>query len=98
MQYVGKTGGSVRDRLNGHRGHIRRGTEAFVMHNHFAGENGHEIASMIIKPIEICTDKDILNEREKFWIKELNTLYPYGLNMDASFAGIKNAFEHVKSK
>ena len=39
--------------------------------------------------------KKTLNEREKYWIAELNTVYPYGLNMDASFAGIKNAFEHV---
>ena len=39
--------------------------------------------------------KKTLNEREKYWIAELNTVYPYGLNMDASFAGINNAFEHV---
>ena len=96
MRYVGKTINTVRDRLNGNRGHIRRGTEAFVMYDHFAGNDGHDIANMIIKPIEICEDKKALNDREKFWIKELNTVYPYGLNMDASFAGIKNAFEHIK--
>ena len=96
MQYVGKTIETVRDRLNGHRGHIRRGTEALVMHEHFAGKDGHDIASITIKPIEVCNNKKTLNEREKYWIKELNTVYPYGLNMDASYAGIKNAFEHIK--
>ena len=96
MRYVGKTIETVRDRLNGHRGHIRRGTEAWVMYDHFAGKDGHGIASITIKPIEVCNDKRTLNEREKYWIKELNTVYPYGLNMDASYAGIKNAFEHIK--
>ena len=36
-----------------------------------------------------------LNKRENFWIAELNTVFPYGLNMDATFGGIKNAYQHV---
>ena len=95
MKYVGKTTASIRVRLNGHRGNIRHKTEAFVMLNHFAGTDGHGISNMAIKPIELCTDKNTLNIRERFWIAELNTAFPYGLNMDVSFAGIKNAYEYV---
>ena len=43
---------------------------------------------MIIKPIELC-NKDTINKCEKHWIAELNTVYPYGLNMDATFKGVK---------
>ena len=69
MKYVGKTTTSIRVRLNGHRGNIRHGTEAFVMLNHFAGTDGHGICNMAIKPIELCTDKNtgkVLDSRIKY--------------------------------
>ena len=94
MQYVGKTTESIRTRHNGHRGNMRAGSEAYIMLNHFLGKDGHGIGNMIIKPIELC-DKKTINEREKYWILELNTVFPYGLNMDAKFKGIKNAYNHV---
>ena len=94
MEYVGKTKNTIRTRFNGHRGNIRNHTEAFAMFEHFCGVNGHGIRNMVIKPIEICT-KDNINKREKHWIGELNTVFPYGLNMDASFKGIKNAYDHT---
>ena len=87
---MGKTIYSIRNRHNGHRGNIRHGTEAFVMYDYFCGINGHGLNNMIIKPIEICT-KENINKRERYWIAELNTVFPYGLNMDANFCGIKNA-------
>ena len=94
MQYVGKTIESIRTRHNGHRGHMRAGTEAYVMRNHFLGEDGHGAENMVIKPIEICNKKTI-NKQEKHWISELNTVFPYGLNMDIKSKGIKNAYHHV---
>ena len=96
MKYVGKTINSIRCRHNGHRGNIRNGTEAFVMKDHLLGKNGHGLSNMIIKPIELCT-KENINKREQFWIAELNTVFPYGLNIDAKFKGIKNAYTHVNS-
>ena len=73
---------------------IMCGTEAKVMYDHFFGADGHDLINMIIKPIELC---DIANlyEREKHWITTLNTVFPYGLNMDVQFKGIKNAYNHV---
>ena len=94
MQYVGKTTESIRTRHNGHRGNMRAGSEAFVMLNHFLGKDGHGIINMTIKPIEICNKKNI-NKQEKHWIAELNTVFPYGLNMDIKHKGIKNAYNYV---
>ena len=95
MKYVGKTTTTIRTRLNGHRGNIRKGTEAKIMLTHFTDAGGHGIASMVIKPIELCKDIVELGERENYWIAELNTVYPYGLNLDATFGKIKNAYLHV---
>ena len=95
MKYVGKTVNTIRDRLNGHRGAMRGRTEAEVMLNHFAGEKGHGIGNMIMKPIEGCANKSELDSKEKYWMKELNTVFPYGLNMDIKSKGIKNAYKYV---
>ena len=96
IKYVGKTWNSIRQRFNGHRGHLRCGTEAFAMYNHFCGPGGHGISNMMIKPIEVCDKKDLII-REKFWIAELNTLFPYGLNMEANFKDVSDAYVLVTS-
>ena len=93
--YVGKTINSVRDRLNGHRGNIRKGTEAFLMYHHFT--KVHNICDMSIKPIELCK-KDNLAEREKYWIRTLNTLFPYGLNDRADFGGYHDVYREVTER
>ena len=95
LKYVGKSKMSVRTRFNGHRGNLQHGSEAFVMTDHFMGDKGHGINNMMVKPIEMVPNSKQLNKRENFWIAELNTVYPYGLNMDASYGGIKNAYTYV---
>ena len=81
MRYVGKTWGPIRNRFNGHRSNIRAGTEAEIMLTHFTDHiHGHSLSNMVVKPIEICKDKNELSKREDFWIAELNTVFPYGLN------------------
>ena len=96
LKYVGQTKVVIRQRFNCHRGHIRKGTEAKVMLEHFKGNHGCQITDMIIKPIEICNPEK-LNEREMFWIQELNTIFPYGLNMDGKKNGLKDAYGIVVS-
>lgn len=93
--YVGKTTNSSRDRLNGHRGNIRKGTEAYLMRHHFT--KVHNISDMQIKPIELC-NKNNLAEREKHWIRTLNTLFPYGLNDRADFGGLHDVYKEVTEK
>ena len=41
----------------------------------------HSPSDLITTLIEWCKDKQELNDREKFWISELNTLEPYGHNI-----------------
>ena len=65
------------------------------MLKHVTYASGHGIANMMVKPIELCKNNVELCKRETYWIAELNTVYPYGLNLDASFGNIKNAYLHV---
>ena len=51
---------------------------------------------MTIKVLEICT-LDKLREREKFWINELNTSFPYGLNDRIDEGGIRDSYIHMKT-
>ena len=64
------------------------------MLNHFT--KFHGIADMTIKILEICT-LDKLREREKFWINELNTSFPYGLNDRIEEGGIRDSYTHMKT-
>ena len=57
----------------------------------------HNVDDMVIKPIEFHDDIDKLREREKYWIRELNTVFPYGLNDRIDFDGIRDAYTHVLS-
>ena len=50
----------------------------------------------MVKPIEVVSREDLIT-REKFWIAELQTLFPYGLNMEANFKGIQDAYAMVIS-
>ena len=96
LQYTGKTKKETRDRYNGHRGHIRGGTEAAVMLHHFT--NVHSLEDMIIKPIEICNDEDTLLERERYWMLQLNTVFPYGLNDRTNVKDFHDTFHVVNNQ
>ena len=52
---------------------------------------------MIIKPLEFC-ERKFLQAREKFWMQELNTIFPYGINNPIDISGIHDAYQHAKSK
>ena len=49
---------------------------------------------MIIKPIEIC-NRSVLRNKEQYWIQELNTAFPYGLNSRVNIQGIHDSYNHV---
>ena len=93
--YVGKTVNSINTRLSGHRGHIINKTEGQAMFSHFT--KTHSISDMRIQPIEVVEDKNTLGKREKFWIKELNSAYPYGLNNRLDFDGFHDVYEMVRN-
>lgn len=74
--YVSKTIKTLEQRFNEHKQKARIHTNRYLYDamNHYGYENFH------IEKIEECND-DLLNEREKFWISELNTFMPNGYNM-----------------
>ena len=86
VQYVGKTAQTLRSRLNNHRNRIKQLVDLYL-YNHFSSD-GHSINDLCIMPIEEVmlevNDKlslaSKLLTREEFWIRELCSLYPYGLN------------------
>lgn len=89
MKYIGETQRSLRERLYNHLSDIRTYKETSVA-NHFNFDcvSDYDAWPMTIYPIEFVheqgsTDKNKkkLLLRETFWINELNTLDPNGLNM-----------------
>ena len=86
IQYVGKTGQSLRKRLNNHRNRLKK-LSCWYLYQHF-NYDGHTEDDINLVPIEevelMPTDKISLGanrlEREDFWDSELCPLYPYGLN------------------
>ena len=86
-QYVGETKRKVSERLSGHRSSIKKRANTFIA-RHFTLP-GHSVKDIRIQPIEHITprpgetEKDVTIrrlDRERFWMLELATVYPYGLN------------------
>ena len=78
---------NVSARLSGHRSSIKKHVNTFIA-RHF-NLPGHTMDDIWIQPIEHITqnpgetEKDITISRldgERFWMLELGTMYPYGLN------------------
>ena len=89
IQYVGETGQSFNIRNNSHRSstvNMQKHTGCPIIHEHFTiGQcKGQEYWCHIIEKIsDTGTEKqqrDKRKVREGFWIRELRTVYPYGLN------------------
>ena len=88
FQYVGETSQLLRCRINQHRACIRRTNPTTLIAKHFASE-GHSLEDLEIMPIENVSPRPQESQsnvdqrrrmREEFWIRELGTLDPYGLN------------------
>jgi hypothetical protein len=84
IQYVGETKQAFHLRMNNHRCATNNEKDLLVC-EHFNGNGGCDISHMTVQPIEqiLGEGKEMKAkrlERECFWIKELRTLYPYGLN------------------
>ena len=77
----------VSERLSGHRSSIKKHANTFIA-RHF-NLPGHTVDDIGIQPIEHITQSPGETEldvtirrldRERFWMLELGTMYPYGLN------------------
>ena len=80
IQYVGETGGPLRDRLNNHRSDVRTKKQTAIG-IHFNLEN-HCFEDLKIIPIDFLDVENITARRnlEYSWQLKLGTIYPHGLN------------------
>ena len=84
--YVGKTGKSLRSRINGHRaGIIKDGQSLLYKHFHLAGHSVADMKVQILEKIYHSSENPVnirlhRRLRELHWIKELGTAAPYGCN------------------
>ena len=91
-QYVGETQNSLGDRMKNHRSQIRHAPKktSSLIANHFCDQY-HGIENLEIIGIEIPRLKENYDssyevirrlKREKCWQEKLQTLAPYGLNVE----------------
>ena len=94
QQYVGQTKRKVSEPLSGHRSSIKKHANTFIA-RHF-NLPGHTMDDIRIQPIEHITQNPRETEndvtirrldRERFWMLELGTMYPYGLNDSLQHVG-----------
>ena len=76
-QYVGRCETSLKRRHHKHRSQLRHKTEGIGQH--FDSCGGYENFHLSI--IEAVTKPQSLKEREVWWMKELKTMYPLGMNL-----------------
>jgi group I intron endonuclease len=81
--YVGQSKKSIEDRFQRHIKAARKKCNRYLYDamNHYGYDN------FIIEVIETDIEKEQIDEREQFWIKELSTLMPNGYNMTKGGGG-----------
>ena len=98
MQYVGQTICTVAKRMSSHKSSIRTSKGCKILSEHFT--QVHSLEDMSITLIELLDQSLNLKEREiieEGWMKRLNTLYPYGLNVRAKTCGVMDAVSEVEN-
>lgn len=80
IQYVGETGGPLRERLNNHRSDVKTKKQTPIG-IHFNSEN-HSFGDLEITVIDLLDTEKIYARRdaEYSWQLKLGTIYPQGLN------------------
>ena len=102
IQYTGKTEQSLRSRVNGHRDSIRRSKKLIGQHFSTKDHSEKDFSIQIIDKLYAQqgeNDKDFENRlliREKYWMLELGTVYPYGLNDNVKGLGnVTKTYAHI---
>ena len=75
--YVGKTSGTVEGRFAKHKKNALKGMKRHL----YSSMNCYGHDSFAVEELETCKSEDELNERERFWIRELDCRHPNGYNM-----------------
>ena len=96
--YIGQTVRPLKVRVYWHKYSAKNGHVSFI----HRAINKYGIDAFECEQIDTAESKKELNEKEKFWIKELNTLAPAGYNFTpggtggATMAGRKHSPETIK--
>lgn len=93
MRYVGQSV-DVKKRWYTHKNNAKHESDIYL----YNAMKKHGIDNFEIKIIEKNIPLEKINEREEFWIKELNTLRPNGYNLTLGGEGTKGYVMSVKTK
>jgi len=102
QQYVGQTTQRLHIRVSGHRNNIKNNRK--IIGRHFAQEGHHMSIQVIEKMYRVQGENDSaftqrILERESYWMRELGTIFPYGLNDHVRgvgcMSGQQNQSRHV---
>ena len=80
QQYVGMTTQPLHKRMNSHRSDIYNDRNNGGVARHFCSD-GHTLDHFTVMVIEVLDDPSRVRPREKYWIVELQTLCPNGMNL-----------------
>ena len=81
MQYVGETKQKFSYRMNGHRSKITTQIDNIVsLHFNNGCCNLDHFMAQPIEKLPGTDSKKLRKDRELYWMKELRTLVPYGMN------------------
>ncbi len=82
LQYVGETKRSLRQRFGEHKNSVKNKKMNTLMVQHFnqAGHSFEDMTITVLHQIDNEQGKSGLTQCEDFYIRLLNTVYPYGLN------------------
>ena len=90
VQYVGLTRQKIKERIAQHIRHIKNNSLSTYLVQHF-NNNDHSISNLIVKIIDYLPEtKDNVNELfdlENYWMRTLNSIYPFGLNNNVKGLG-----------
>ena len=86
-QYIGQTKRPLRERVAGHRAAFEK-KKNMPLYRHLSMLD-HSFSNAKFTIIEVVANSEDLVDREKYWIKTLNTVIPMGLNSKWSLLGYK---------
>lgn len=96
--YVGVTTKGYEQRFSTHKYQSRKNGRCSAL---YAAMRKHGDEKFSVELLEVCSSFENMNERERHWIKELNTMSPNGYNLtDGGDAGVlvPESMEKVRAK
>ncbi len=95
-KYVGKTSNCPFKRFNNHYSEAKRNLYSNYFHNTL---RKYDKSHFKVSVLEICSSEDLAYEKEKYWIENLKTLAPLGLNSTSGGkGGTFNPSEETRKK